>query len=176
MCHEWCVLPSSSLMVVAGLVTLSPFGGLGSGTGGGSAATHVGSVPFMSSLLTELSSWGEGAGSEGWEVNEQTDEYQEKYHHRTTERGRHERFLSWTNTDLLLDTRWTMIKLLSSSTALKWRGDEPTVFSYSKAKHLLVQVQVEASAKESMLSQTTTAVNVAFNAQKDAAIKDICWI
>lgn len=49
-------LPSSSLMVAAGLLTLSPFGGLDSGTGGCSAATHVGSALFMSSLLTELSS------------------------------------------------------------------------------------------------------------------------
>lgn len=54
-------LPSSSLMVAAGLLTLSPFGGLNSGTGGCSAATHVGSALFMSSLLTELSSWREAA-------------------------------------------------------------------------------------------------------------------
>lgn len=50
------ILPSSSLMGADGLLTLSPFGGLGSGTGGCSAATHVGSALFMSSLLTELSS------------------------------------------------------------------------------------------------------------------------
>lgn len=33
-------------------------GGTVGGTAGGSAATHVASAPFMSSLLTELSSWG----------------------------------------------------------------------------------------------------------------------
>lgn len=56
------VLPSSSLTVAVGLLTLSPLGGLGSGTGGCSAVTHVGSAMFMSSLLTELSSWREAAG------------------------------------------------------------------------------------------------------------------
>lgn len=40
------------------MLTVSPLGGLGSGTGGCSAATHVGSAAFMSSLLTELSSCG----------------------------------------------------------------------------------------------------------------------
>lgn len=48
-------------MVAVGLLIRSPLGGLGSGTGGCSAATHVGSALFMSSLLTELSSWRETA-------------------------------------------------------------------------------------------------------------------
>lgn len=50
------ILPSSSLRGADGLLTRSPLGGLGSGTGGCSAVTHVGSALFMSSLLTELSS------------------------------------------------------------------------------------------------------------------------
>lgn len=55
-------IPSSSLTLAAELLTLSPFGGLGSGTGGCSVATHVGSALFISSLLTELSSWSETTG------------------------------------------------------------------------------------------------------------------
>lgn len=50
------VLPSSSLTVAGRLLTRSPLGGLGSGTGGCSAVTHVGSALVMSSLLIELSS------------------------------------------------------------------------------------------------------------------------
>lgn len=55
-------VPSSSLTAAAGLA--SPLCGLGSGAGGCSAATHVGSALFMSSLLTELSSCGGGGGGE----------------------------------------------------------------------------------------------------------------
>lgn len=55
-------LPSSSLTAAVGLPT--PLGGLGSGTGGCSAVTHVGSALFMSSLLTELSSCSAFGGRE----------------------------------------------------------------------------------------------------------------
>lgn len=56
------LLPSSSLTAAVGLPT--PLGGLGSGTGGCSAVTHVGSALFMSSLLTELSSCAAFGGRE----------------------------------------------------------------------------------------------------------------